>query len=92
MNVSTTYKPFSNEIWVRSADFDLDIESQSKRNKFWLVQPMKGDGIRYKLYHSGEFLYKVSNERDRTRFEVSKLKMPYEIKRTQNKRISSPVD
>ena len=81
LNVRTVYKPYSNEIWLRNADFDLQVEEHSKRNKFWLMQPIQGDGIRYKVFHSGEFLYKVSNERDRSRFEVTKIRMPSEIKK-----------
>ena len=60
---------------MRSADFDSDIG-----NKFFLVQPMQGDGVRYKVKHSGDFLYKISNEEDRTKFKVTKIRMPHEVK------------
>ena len=41
---------------------------------------MQGDGIRYKVKHSGDFLYKISNEEDRSKFKVTKIRMPHEIK------------
>ena len=37
LNVKTVHEPYSNEIWVRSANYDLDQTKLGKRNKFWLV-------------------------------------------------------
>ena len=37
LKVRTTVEPYSNEVWVRSADYDLDQSHLGKRNKFWLV-------------------------------------------------------
>ena len=35
--VKTVFEPYSNEVWVRSANYDLDQSQLGKRNKFWLV-------------------------------------------------------
>ena len=80
LKVRTVFEPNCNEVWVRSADYDLDQSHLGKRNKFWLVQPMQGRGVRYLVKHSGEFLYKLSNEEDIDRFKLTKIRMPHEIK------------
>jgi len=41
---------------------------------------MQGRGIRYQVKHSGQFLYKISNEDDFDRFKITKIRMPHEIK------------
>ena len=37
-------------------------------------------GVRYKIKHSGEFLYKISNEEDKLHFRVTKIRLPNKIK------------
>ena len=37
LKVKTTVEPYSNEVWVRSANYDLDQSHLGMRNKFWLV-------------------------------------------------------
>jgi len=37
-------------------------------------------GVRYNIKHSGEFLYKISNEDDKMNFKVSKIRLPNQIK------------
>ena len=91
LKVKTLLEPYTNEIWVRSANYDLDQSALGKRNKFWLVQPMQGRGIRYHVKHSGEFLYKLSNEDDFDRFKITKIRMPHEIKEPRKRIEASKV-
>lgn len=44
VNIQSTFKPRTNEVWLRNAD--------NKAEKFWLVQPMRM-GVRYDIKHSG---------------------------------------
>ena len=74
MNIETTFKPRCNEIWVRSADFDTELG-----NKFFLVQPMQPQ-VQYQLKHSGDFLYKYSNEDDLRKYKITKIRLPNELK------------
>lgn len=37
-------------------------------------------GVRYGIKHSGEFLYKISNEEDKMNFKVTKIRVPDSIK------------
>ena len=37
-------------------------------------------GVRYYIKHSGEFLYKVSNEDDQLNFKVTKIRIPSNLK------------
>ena len=91
LKVKTVLEPYSNEVWLRSANYDLDQPHLGKRNKFWLVQPMQGRGIRYHVKHSGEFLYKISNENDVNRFKLSKIRMPDEVKEPRVRLEASPI-
>ena len=36
-------------------------------------------GVRYQIKHSGEFLYKISNEEDKLNFKVYKIRIPSPI-------------
>ena len=40
---------------------------------------MQGRGVRYHIKHSGEFLYKISNEDDYEKFKVTKIRMPQQL-------------
>lgn len=40
---------------------------------------MQRRGTRYQVKHSGQFLYKISNEEDIDRFKVTKIPMPSQI-------------
>ena len=40
---------------------------------------MQGRGIRYQVKHSGQFLYKISNEENYDKFKVTKIRMPHEV-------------
>ncbi len=40
--------------------------------------------VRYQIKHSGEFLYKMSNEEDLTNFKITKIRLPEQIKTLQN--------
>ena len=77
INIRSLFKPATNEIWIKSAKTDVVSE------KFWLIQPMK-PGVRYQIKHSGEFLYKMSNEDDLTNFKITKIRLPDQIKAIQN--------
>jgi len=77
INIRSLFKPAANEIWIKSAKTDVVSE------KFWLIQPMK-PGVRYQIKHSGEFLYKMSNEDDLTNFKITKIRLPDQIKAIQN--------
>jgi protease II len=33
-------------------------------------------GVRYYIKHSGEYLYKISNEDDKINFKITKIKIP----------------
>lgn len=68
ITIRSLFKPQTNEVWVRHASKDFATE------KFWLVQPMQ-PGVRYSVKHSGEFLYKMSNEEDRMNFKVSEFRL-----------------
>lgn len=48
------------------------------QSKFWLMQPLR-DGVRYYVKHSGEWLYKISNEEDLQNFKVTKIRLPAEL-------------
>ena len=37
-------------------------------------------GVRYLIKHSGEFLFKITNEEDKMNFKVVKIKLPDKIK------------
>ena len=71
INISSTFKPKTNEIWVRNA--------KSEKEKFWLIQPMKM-GVNYQIKHSGQFLYKMSNEDDLQNYSISKITIPNTMK------------
>ena len=73
INIRSLFKPMTNEIWIKSAKTDVVTE------KFWLIQPMRA-GVRYQIKHSGEFLYKMSNEDDLTHFKITKIRLPEQIK------------
>lgn len=73
INIRSLFKPMTNEIWIKSAKTDVVTE------KFWLIQPMK-PSVRYQIKHSGEFLYKMSNEDDLTHFKITKIRLPEQIK------------
>ena len=64
VNIESNFKPYTNEVWVRNAS--------SKNEKFWLVQPMQL-GVDYQIKHSGQFLYKMSNEVDLKNYQISKI-------------------
>ena len=40
--------------------------------------------VRYQIKHSGEFLYKMSNEDDLTNFTITKIRLPEQIKQMQS--------
>ena len=71
INIESTFKPYTNEIWVRNAHSDSE--------KFWLIQPMKL-GVNYQIKHSNEFLYKMSNEGDLKNYEISRIPLPSKLK------------
>lgn len=52
---------------------------------------MQGRGVRYHVKHSGEFLYKISNEEDLDRFKITKIKMPSQIKQPRVQIEASPL-
>ena len=52
---------------------------------------MQGRGVRYLVKHSGEFLYKLSNEEDLDSFKLTKIRMPHEIKEPRQKLEASSV-
>ena len=37
-------------------------------------------GVRYQVKHSGEFLYKMSNEEDKLNFKISKIRLPDKVR------------
>lgn len=41
-------------------------------------------GVNYFIKHSGEFLYKISNEEDKINFKITKIRIPSEIKHIPN--------
>ena len=43
------------------------------------------------MKHSGEFLYKISNENDVNRFKLSKIRMPDEVKEPRVRLEASPI-
>ena len=71
INISSTFKPLTNEIWMRNA--------KSEKEKFWLIQPMKM-GVNYQIKHSGSFLYKMSNEEDLKSYSITKITLPNTMK------------
>ena len=71
IDISSTFKPKTNEIWLRNA--------KAEKEKFWLVQPMKM-GVNYQIKHSGQFLYKMSNEEDLKSYSISKIALPNSLK------------
>jgi len=52
---------------------------------------MQGGGVRYHIKHSGQFLYKISNEENFDKFKVTKIKMPHEIKENLKQIEASPI-
>ena len=68
ITIRSLFKPSTNEVWLKHAAKDQTTE------KFWLVQPMQ-QGVRYSVKHSGEFLYKMSNEEDKVNFKVENDKI-----------------
>ena len=64
ITISSLFKPTTSEVWLKHAGKDF-----KSGDKFWLVQPM-AEGVRYWVKHSGEFLYKMSNEEDKMNFKV----------------------
>jgi protease II len=73
IKIESLFKPSTNEVWLKHAGKDAQFE------KFWLVQPMQ-QGVRYFIKHSGEFLYKLSNEEDNMNFKITKIPVPMKIK------------
>ena len=63
ITIKSLFKPSTNEVWLKHAG--------KEEEKFWLVQPMQ-QGVRYFIKHSGEFLYKMSNEEDKINFKVTR--------------------
>ena len=43
------------------------------------------------MKHSGEFLYKISNEDDVDRFKLTKIRMPHEVKEPRVRLEASPI-
>lgn len=37
-------------------------------------------GVRYQIKHSGEFLYKMSNEGDKANFKITKIRVPENVR------------
>jgi protease II len=66
LKISSTFQPSCNEVWIKSSKDD---------SKFWLVQAFQPN-VRYHIKHSGDFLYKVSNEEDKSNFKVTRIKLP----------------
>lgn len=66
IDIQSTFEPKTNEIWLRNT---------RNKEKFWLVQPMQM-GVNYQIKHSGQFLYKLSNEKDLKNYEITKIKLP----------------
>jgi protease II len=66
ITITSLFRPTTTEVWMKHAGKDMRTE------KFWLVQPMQ-QGVRYWIKHSGEFLYKMSNEEDRMNYKVGSL-------------------
>lgn len=71
LSIESTFKPRCNEIWVKSAK---EVDS-----KFKLVQPLR-ERVSYYIKHSGDFLYKVSNEDDGYNYKISRFLVPSSIK------------
>ena len=71
INISSTFEPKTNEIWLRNAKVE--------KEKFWLVQPMQM-GVQYQIKHSGQFLYKMTNEDDLNNFSIKKIALPNKLK------------
>ena len=67
ININTTFLPRSNEIWLKN--------SHDIKEKFWLVQPLE-IGVDYQIQHSGEFLYKMTNEDDRKNYSIKRISLP----------------
>ena len=63
ITITSLFRPTTTEVWMKHAGKDMRTE------KFWLVQPMQ-QGVRYWIKHSGEFLFKMSNEEDRMNYKV----------------------
>lgn len=70
LKIQSTFEPACNEVWIKNSSDD---------SKFWLVQAIQ-PGVRYHIKHSGDFLYKVSNEEDKTNFKVSRIKLPDQVR------------
>ena len=65
VNICSTFKPETNEIWLKSKE----------NKKFWLVQAMQ-IGVSYDIKHSGQFLYKISNEEDMVNKSITRILIP----------------
>ena len=61
------FEPLTNEVWVKHTD-DPDAD-------FSLVSPMRY-GVNYKVKHSGNFLYKLTNEDDGVNYKLVKIPLP----------------
>lgn len=72
INIATTFMPKSNEIWVKNSS-NLD-------EKFWLIQPLQV-GVNYQIKHSGEFLYKMTNEDDGSNYSIKRIALPSQLKK-----------
>lgn len=47
--------------------------------------------VQYNLKHSGDFLYKYSNEEDLRTFKITKIRLPHELKVDRERLEQSPV-
>ena len=72
VNIETTFMPKTNEVWIKNA---ANLEE-----KFWLIQPMQV-GVNYTIKHSGEFLYKLTNEDDGTNYSIKRIALPNRLKK-----------
>ncbi|CDW77077.1 oligopeptidase b [Stylonychia lemnae] len=71
INIQSNFSPKTNEIWIKNA--------HQRQERFWLVQTMQ-QNVDYQIKHSGEFLYKMSNEDDKNSYKITKIMLPDQIK------------
>lgn len=67
INISSSFEPRTNEVWIKHVD--------DEKGDFTLISPMRY-GVHYVVKHSGNFLYKLTNEHDGINYKLIKIQLP----------------
>lgn len=67
ITIKSLFTPLTTEVWMKHAKDD--------KGDFSLISPMKY-GVHYKIKHSENFIYKMTNEDDFVNYKITKIPIP----------------